>query len=107
MLNAEFMLFVTVLVMGLLVGWVSLRDALNAELMDTANAVESSITFYYFNDPDRGLGPAFVADSLEFFQTGGAEGQGLDNQLLATPAGSVTPETVNPSPPAGTVTPAQ
>lgn len=91
MLNAEFMLFVTVLVMGLLVGWVSLRDSLNAELMDTANAIESSITFFYFNDPDRGLGPAFVEDSLEFFQPG-AEGEGLDNQAAALPNGTIVAE---------------
>lgn len=105
MLNAEFMLFVTILVMGLLVGWVSLRDSLNAELIDSANAIESSIQFFYFNDPDRGLGPAFVADSLEFFQPGAAEGQGLDNVATALPNGTVTSET--PGSPTGTVTPAE
>jgi len=105
MLNAEFMLFVIVLVLGLLVGWVSLRDSLNAELIDSANAIESSIQFYYFNDPDRGLGPAFVEDSLEFFQAGAAEGQGLNNVAGALPNGTVISET--PGTPTGTVTPSE
>lgn len=66
LLSTEFLLFVTILVMGLLVGWVVLRDSVNAELMDTANAIESSITYYYFNDPDRGNGPDFVNETLQF-----------------------------------------
>lgn len=66
-LNAEFMLFVAVLVLGLVVGWVTLRDSFNAELLDTANAIEKSITFYYFNDPDRGESTSgFSNDTLNF-----------------------------------------
>lgn len=65
-LSTEYLLFATILVIGLLVGWVTLRDSFNAELMDTSNAIESSITYYYFNDPDRGTGPGFTEDTLEF-----------------------------------------
>jgi len=91
-LNAEFMLFVAVLVLGLLVGWVSLRDSFNAELVDTANAIESSITFFYFNDPDRGLGPAFDQAALEFCPPGTEEGLYVDDPLLCLPAGTVQPD---------------
>ena len=88
MLRAEYMLFVLILVLGLVVGWVSLRDSFNAELLDSANAIEGAITFYYFNDPDRGLGPAFVEDSLEFCQPGGVEGA---DSIACAPAGTVLP----------------
>jgi hypothetical protein len=43
-----------------------LRDSFTAELVDTANAVESSITLYYFQDPDRGAGPAFTPQTFSF-----------------------------------------
>lgn len=87
-LNAEYMLFVIILVLGLVVGWVSIRDSFNAELIDTANAIEGAITFYYFNDPDRGLGPAAVPASLEFCQPGAGEGTA---SIACAPAGSVLP----------------
>ncbi len=89
-LNSEFILFVSVLVLGLLVGWITLRDAINAELIDTANAIESSITAHYFNDPDRGNGAAFTGQSLEFFEAGASEGLGLSNNNAATNSGSVS-----------------
>ncbi len=90
-LNTEFTLFVTILVLGLLVGWVTLRDSFNAELVDTANAIEGSIKFYYFNDPDRGLGTAPVPQSVEFCEAGGEEGLGLDPGLTCGPTGSTPP----------------
>ena len=104
-INTELMLFVTLMVMGLLVGWISLRDSFNAELIDTANAIESSINFHYFNDPNRGLGDPFEENTLEFFQAGAEEGLGLANKGASTPNGSVVGE----SPPSatGTVTPEQ
>ena len=53
-LSVEFLLFILILVLGTISGWVAIRDSVNAELVDTANAIESSITFYYFSDPNRG-----------------------------------------------------
>lgn len=90
-LNLEYMLFIAILVMGLLVGWVTLRDSLNAELIDTANAIEGSITFYYFNDPDRGLGPAFVDLTTEFCEPGAEEGLGLDAGNTCGATGNTPP----------------
>ena len=90
-LNTEFILFATILVLGLLVGWVTLRDSFNAELVDTANAIEGSIKFYYFNDPDRGLGPAPVEQSIEFCEPGGEEGLGLDPGLTCGATGNTPP----------------
>jgi hypothetical protein len=104
-LNTEYMLFIIVLVFGLVVGWVSIRDSFNAELIDTANAIESSITFYYFNDPNRGVVPPdFVADELRFCDSGIVEGfdtpitYDADNKLIV--AGCANAGTVVP---AGTV----
>ena len=104
-LNTEYMLFIIVLVFGLVVGWVSIRDSFNAELIDTANAIESSITFYYFNDPNRGVEPpAFVADKLRFCDSGIVEGPDTpitydaDNKLIVAncfDAGSVDPSTLS------------
>lgn len=46
------MLFVTILVLGTLAGWVMLRDAANAELVDYANSLAARLP--YFSDPNRG-----------------------------------------------------
>ena len=104
-LSSELVLFAAILVIGLLIGWVSFRDSLNAELIDSANAIESSITFYYFNDPDRGLGPDFVNDKLQFFQPGSTESLGFENLPAASDTGTVMPEGAPSTD--GTVTPAQ
>lgn len=104
-LNTEYMLFIAILVFGLVVGWVSIRDSFNAELIDTANAIESSITFYYFNDPNRGVTPpAFVADELNFCDSGIVEGfdtpvtYDADNKLIVagcSNVGTVTPNALS------------
>ena len=60
------LLFATILVLGLIVGWVNIRDSVNAEFIDVANVIESSITFPYFSDPNRGNTPDFEADALHF-----------------------------------------
>jgi len=62
----ELLMFAAILVVGLVVGWSTLRDSINAELVDTANAVESSITLYYFQDPDRGAGTLFTPETFSF-----------------------------------------
>ena len=100
-LTSEYILFATILVMGLFVGWVTMRDSFNAELIDTANAIESSIKFYYFNDPTRG-GLVFVADSLQFVEAGEDETSyiltyDVDGKIklpvgvIVSPTGTVTP----------------
>ena len=65
-LSLESLLFALILVVGLVVGWVNIRDAVNAELMDAANVIEGSITFPYFSDPNRGAADTFTPDKLEF-----------------------------------------
>ena len=62
-LSLEMLLFASLLVAGTITGWVTIRDSVNAELIDTANALESSISFPYFSDPERGTGSV----SLESF----------------------------------------
>lgn len=51
-ISAEAMLFVTILVLGTIGGWVAIRDAANAELVDVANALRTNVP--YFSDPNRG-----------------------------------------------------
>ncbi len=53
-ISAEAMLVVTILVLGTIVGWVTIRDSANAELLDVANALEHAVTVPYFSDPRRG-----------------------------------------------------
>ena len=48
-LTAELVLLVTILVFGAIVGMVSMRDALNAEMEDVAEAVGSLDQGYHFN----------------------------------------------------------
>jgi hypothetical protein len=62
-LSLEMLLFASFLVAGTLTGWVHIRDTVNAELIDTANAIESAISFPYFSDPLRGT----ASVSLETF----------------------------------------
>tara|TARA_R100001377_G_scaffold82177_2_gene62302 strand:- start:6186 stop:6455 length:270 start_codon:yes stop_codon:yes gene_type:complete len=62
----ELLLFASILVGGTITGWVIIRDSFNAELMDTANAIEGAINFPYFSDPLRRTGPDIVYDSLLF-----------------------------------------
>lgn len=69
-LSLEMLIFSVILVLGLIVGWVSVRDSVNAELVDTANAIESSITLYYFSDPNRGAGYSFTEEVLQFTNAG-------------------------------------
>jgi len=65
-LSIETLLFATILVAGTIVGWVMIRDSINAELIDTANAIEGAIGFPYFSDPLRGTGPERTFDELQF-----------------------------------------
>lgn len=51
-ISAEAMLFATILVLGTIGGWVAIRNATNAELIDFANALSYSVP--YFSDPNRG-----------------------------------------------------
>jgi hypothetical protein len=65
-LSVETLLFSSILIAGTLLGWVNIRDAMNSELIDTANAITGSINFSYFSDPLRGTGSTFDADELLF-----------------------------------------
>lgn len=69
-LSVESLLFASILIAGTIVGWVMIRDSINAELVDTANAIEGAIGFPYFTDPLRGTGTAAAMadrfDTLEF-----------------------------------------
>jgi hypothetical protein len=65
-LSLEILLFASILIAGTITGWVMIRDSVNAELMDTANAIESAISFPFFADPLRGTGPDFSPDSFSF-----------------------------------------
>lgn len=56
-ISAEAMLFVSILVLGTTIGWVTIRDAANAELFDVANAITHNVVKPYFSDPDRGSPP--------------------------------------------------
>lgn len=62
----ETLLFASILVIGTVVGWVMIRDSINAELIDTANAIQGAVGFAYFADPLRGTGPPPAFDSLDF-----------------------------------------
>src|SRR5690606_14975938 len=62
-LSAEAMLLVTILVLGTVMGWVTIRDAANAELIDVANVIESVTSVPYFSDPDRGADLGEPAES--------------------------------------------
>ncbi len=53
-ISAELVFILTILVIGLLVGWVAIRDALVAEMHDTAEAIGELDQSYFFqgtNDP--------------------------------------------------------
>lgn len=65
-LSIEMLLFASILIAGTITGWVMIRDSVNAELLDTANAIESAISFPFFADPLRGTGSAFSPDSFSF-----------------------------------------
>lgn len=65
-ISIETMLFVTIIVLGSIVGWVNIRDSFNAELFDTANAIEGAITFPYFSDPNRGTAVPVVPQTFSF-----------------------------------------
>jgi len=47
--SAELMLIATILVIGMIVGLVAIRDAVNAELNDTAEALGAMDQSYYFD----------------------------------------------------------
>lgn len=51
-ISAEAMLFATILVLGTIGGWMAVRSAANAELVDFANALSRNVP--YFSDPNRG-----------------------------------------------------
>jgi hypothetical protein len=61
-LSLEMLLFASLLVAGTITGWVAIRDSVNAELKDAANALESAISFPYFSDPLRGTAPLVFGD---------------------------------------------
>jgi hypothetical protein len=65
-LSVETLLFSSILIAGTLIGWVNIRDAMNSELIDTANAISGSINYSYFSDPMRGQRAAFIADEMLF-----------------------------------------
>lgn len=65
-ISLEAVLFLVLIVMGSIMGWVAMRDSFNAELFDTANAIESSITFAYFSDPNRGTVVPLVPQIYSF-----------------------------------------
>jgi hypothetical protein len=64
-LSLEMLLFASLLVAGTIAGWGTIRDSINAELIDTANAIESAISFPYFSDPLRGT-TSVTLDSFTF-----------------------------------------
>jgi hypothetical protein len=64
--SLEAVLFIVLIVLGSIMGWVAIRDSFNAELFDTANAIESSITFAYFSDPNRGTVVPVVPQTYSF-----------------------------------------
>ena len=65
-LSLEMLLFASLLVAGTITGWVMIRDSVNAELIDTANAIDSAISFPFFSDPLRGTGAAVTPESFSF-----------------------------------------
>ena len=62
-LTAELVLIVTILVFGSIVGMVSMRDALNAEMGDVAEAMGSIDQSYDFDGIINGQSTATVAGS--------------------------------------------
>lgn len=62
-LTAELVLIVTILVFGSIVGLVSMRDALNAEMGDVAEAMGSIDQSYTFDGMINGQATATVAGS--------------------------------------------
>ncbi len=100
-LSVESLIFVALLVIGLIVGWVTIRDAANAELIDISNAIEGSIGYHYFADPDRGAGLPFEPDSLEYLAPSADEGGVSLSDLALLPAsatGSTNTPELPPSP---------
>jgi len=84
-ITSEYALIAAILVLGLITGWVTMRDSFNAELFDTANAIESSVTLYYFNDPNRSTDAVFTPQTFNY-EAANPEGNG----------GSGTPAVANP-----------
>jgi hypothetical protein len=70
-LSVETLLFASILIAGTITGWVMIRDSFNAELIDTANAIQGAISLPYFADPLRGTGPAPEYDELLFVAPAG------------------------------------
>lgn len=63
-ISAEAMLFVTILVLGTILGWVAVRDAANGTLVHFANVLSNDVP--YFSDPNRdGTGAGRLEHSLE------------------------------------------
>ena len=65
-ISLEAALFTTIIIMGSIVGWVMIRDSVNAELFDTANVIESTIQYPYFSDPSRGTVTSFTEQTFTF-----------------------------------------
>ena len=65
-LSLEMLLFASILIAGTITGWVMIRDSVNAELIDTANAIDGAISFPFFSDPLRGTGAAVTPESFSF-----------------------------------------
>lgn len=66
--SVELIFILTILVIGLLVGWVAIRDSVVAEMHDTAEAIGELDQSYYFegtNDP----GTNTATEGAEFNDT--------------------------------------
>jgi len=64
--SAELVLVATILVIGLIVGMVAIRDALTAEMHDVAEAIGALDQSYYFDGiTDNGTGAQIAATQFE------------------------------------------
>lgn len=83
--SAELMLIATILVIGLIVGWVAVRDALTAELHDVAESLGGvNQSFDYQGIEDVGT-TASAAGSLFVDQVDAVAGDGLAIAYVVAP----------------------